>query len=344
TSDFLLFYNMKRIRRFFTIVLLLAIAIYLLGPKPKKPEMSRDLPSISASIGNIENYVAKNDEGFPVKPDNESRIIWAEENKKERTKNSVLYLHGFSASWYEGYPAHERFAQKFGCNLYIPRLASHGLETEDALIDMTPDALWESAKEALMVARSIGKKVIIMSTSTGGTLALNLAAVFPEYVEGLILYSPNIKINEKSALLLSKPWGLQIGRRRNGGKYRITNEDFNSKDCQYWNCKYRMEAVVYLQQLLDVTMNKETFNKVTAPVFLAYYYKDANNQDKTVKVSAMEKMYNQLGTIPEKKRKMAFPNAGDHVIACELTSGAVEEVIAESIRFGTDILKLKAVE
>lgn len=335
---------MKRIRRFFTILLLLAILTYILGPKPDKPEMSIDVPSISASIGNIEDFVAKNDEGFPVKPDNESRIFWADENKKERTNYSVLYLHGFSASWYEGYPAHKRFAKKFACNLYIPRLPSHGLETEDALIDMTPDALWESAKEALMVARSMGKKVIIMSTSTGGTLALNLAAVFPEYVEGLILYSPNIQINNKAAFLLSKPWGLQIGRKSNGGKYRITNDDFSSKDCQYWNCKYRMEATVYLQQLLDVTMKKETFNKVTAPVFLAYYYKDADNQDETVKVSAMEKMFKQLGTLPEKKRKMAFPNAGDHVIACELTSGAVEEVIAESIRFGTDILKLKAVK
>jgi esterase/lipase len=335
---------MKRIRRFFTILLLLAIIIYLLGPKPDKPELSRDLPSISASIGNIENYVAQNDKGLPVKPDNESRIIWADNNKKERTNYSVLYLHGFSASWYEGYPAHVRFSKKFGCNLYIPRLASHGLETEEALINMTPDALWESAKEALMVARSLGKKVIIMGTSTGGTLALNLAAVFPEYVEGLILYSPNIKINNKAAFLLSKPWGLQIGRKSNGGKYRVTNEDFNSKDCQYWNCKYRMEAVVYLQQLLDVTMKKETFNRVTAPVFLAYYYKDENNQDETVKVSAMENMYNQLGTLPGKKRKMAFPDAGDHVIASELTSGAVEEVIAESIKFATEILKLRAVE
>lgn len=105
-----------------------------------------------------------------------------------------------------------------------------------------------------------------------------------------------------------------------------------------------MEATVYLQQLLDVTMKKETFNNVTAPVFLAYYYKDANNQDETVKVSAMETMYSQLGTSPDKKRKIAFPNAGDHVIACELTSGSVEEVIAESIRFGTDILKLKPLE
>lgn len=332
---------MKRIVRFLGIVILLAIVVYLLGPKPPKPELNKNLPSIGASVANIENYTEKNDAGVTLKPDNGTRIFWANDSVKERTDYAVLYLHGFSASWYEGYPAHVNFAKKFGCNLYIPRLASHGIETEDALIDMTPDRLWESAKEGLMVARSLGKKVIIMSTSTGGTLGLKLAADFPEYVDGLILYSPNIKINNSAAFLLSKQWGLQLGRKVNGGKYRITNEDFNSKDCQYWNCKYRMEATVYLQQLVEATMNKETFKNVTTPVFLGYYYKDDKHQDETVVVGAMLKMFDQLGTSTDRKAKVAFSEAGEHVIACELTSGSYEEVIAETIKFGTDVLKLK---
>lgn len=335
---------MKRILRFFGIILLLAIVVYLLGPKPEKPEMSKDLPSISASIGNIDEYVKKNDAGLEIRLDNESRIFWAKDSVKERTEYALLYLHGFSASWYEGYPANIEFARHFGCNAYLPRLASHGIDTVDALIDMSPDRLWESAKDALMVARSLGKKVIIMSTSTGGTLSLKLAADFPEYVEGLIMYSPNIRINNGAAFLLSKPWGLQIGRKVTGDKFRVTNEDFASKDCQYWYCKYRMEAVVYLQQLVDVTMKKETYKNVSAPVFLGYYYKDASNQDPTVKVSAMLKMFEQLGTAPDLKVKVAFPEAGDHVIACELTSGSFKEVIAETLKFGEEVLKLKPVK
>ncbi|MDX1283558.1 MAG: hypothetical protein R3182_01035 [Draconibacterium sp.] len=332
---------MKRIKRFLGIVLVLAIVIYIIGPKPKKPELNKDLPSISASIGNMSSHIEKQEAQFSVRPDNEARIYWAKDSIQERSNYCVLYLHGFTASWYEGYPAHVNFAKRFDANLYIPRLASHGLETEDALIDMTPDALWESAKEALMVSRSLGKKVIIMSTSTGGTLALKLAADFPEYVDGLVLYSPNIRINNSAAFMLSKPWGLQIGRKVNGGKYRITNEDFNSKDCQYWNCKYRMEATVYLQQLVEETMKKATFKNVTAPVFLGYYYKDEKNQDETVKVSSMLKMFEQLGTSSDRKVKKAFPDAGEHVIACELTSGSVDEVINETIKFGKEVLKME---
>lgn len=331
---------MKKIRRFLIIAILLLIVVYLIGPKPDEPELNKNLPSIWASIANIEEFVENRDEGLNIKEDNESRIIWANDSVQGRTSYCLLYLHGFSASWYEGYPANVEFARHFGFNAYFPRLASHGIDTTEALVDMTPDRLWESAKEALMIARSLGKKVIIMGTSTGGTLALKLAADFPEYVDGLILYSPNIAINNSASFLLSGPWGLQIGRRFNGGKYRISDADSLSKECRYWNCTYRMEAVVYLQQLIDATMNEETFEQVTAPVFLGYYYKDEENQDQTVKVDAMLKMFEQLGTSPNEKGKVAFPDAGDHVIASELTSGSVDEVIRETIQFGEEVLGL----
>lgn len=335
---------MKKLIRFSGILVLVIIVGYILGPKPETPKLSKDLPSLSASTSNLDRYVEEYDRGLEIKPDNESRIIWANDSLKERTEYCLLYLHGFSASWYEGYPANVEFARYFGFNAYLPRLASHGIVTEDPLIDMTPDQLWESAKNALMIARGLGKKVIIMSTSTGGTLSLKLAADFPEYVDALIMYSPNISINNNAAFLLSKPWGLQIGRKFNDGKYRVTNEDFESKDCQYWNCKYRVEALVYLQQLVEETMKKETFKNVSAPVFLGYYFKDNENQDETVKVSGMLKMFDQLGTSNQEKVKIAFPEAGEHVIACELTSGSYKKVIDETIAFGVEVLDLTPIQ
>ena len=157
-----------------------------------------------------------------------------------------------------------------------------------------------------------------MSTSTGGTLSLKLAAEFPELIHGLILLSPNVAINNSAAFLLSKPWGLQIARSVYKGNYRITDTDFASEGCRYWNCKYRLEAVVYLQQLVESTMTKETFSKVKMPVFLGYYYKDELNQDKVVKVDAMLKMFDQLGTPENMKQKVAFPEAGDHPIGKQI--------------------------
>ena len=180
-----------------------------------------------------------------------------------------------------------------------------------------------------------------MGTSTGGTLALKLASEFPELMDGLILLSPNIAINNPAAFLLSKPWGLQIAHYAFKGNYRVSNADIASVNCQYWNCKYRIEATVYLQQLVEATMNKETFSKVDKPVFLAYYYKDEKHQDPIVKVDAMLKMYDQLKTSPSKKQKQAFPNAGTHVIGCILFSGAWKEVETASYQFAEEKLGLK---
>ena len=334
---------MKRILQLVALLIVAIVLVYVLGPKPARPVLSNNLPVISKNIGDVEKLAVKNDSGFNIKPDNQTRIIWANDTLKQPTKYALLYLHGFSASWYEGYPANMDFARKFGFNAYFPRLASHGIITDDALIDMTPDRLWESAKEALMVAHVLGEKVIIMSTSTGGTLGLKLAAEFPDLVDALILYSPNIKINNSAAFLLSKPWGLQIGRKVTGSTHRVTNENFDSKDCQYWDCRYRMEAVVYLQQLVEATMKKSTFERVKTPIFLAYYYKDETHQDETVRVDAMLEMFDKLGTDSELKEKMAFPEAGNHVIACELTSKSYREVFDETVKFAEKVLKLQPV-
>jgi esterase/lipase len=334
---------MKRVIKFLGILIVLLAIIYFLGPKPASPLLNSNLPAVSTNVEMAETYVLKNDSGLTLKPDNQSRIIWVNDSLKEKTAYVLLYLHGFSASWYEGFPANVDFAKKFGMNAYFPRLASHGIATDDALIDMTPDRLWESAKQALMVARMLGEKVIVMSTSTGGTLGLKLAAEFPDLIDALILYSPNIKINNSTVFLLSKPWGLQIVRKVTGGTHRVVNENFDSKICKYWDCRYRMEAVVYLQQLVEATMKKSTFENVNTPVFLAYYYKDEAHQDDVVRVDAMLEMFDELGTSSEMKGKMAFPEAGNHVIACELTSKSYNEVFDQTVKFAEKILKLTPV-
>lgn len=332
---------MNLIIRTLLLIFILISLLYLLGPEPPKSSLGLELPGITSELVLLEQQITRKEQSEPVKPDNEARIVWANDTLKTRTPWSLLYLHGFSASWYEGFPVNADFAREFGCNAYFARLYGHGVEADDALLEMTPDNLWESAKEALMIARRLGNKVLIMSSSSGSTLALKLAAEFPEYVDGLILYSPNVKINSAAAFLLSKPWGLQIARMVYKGKYRITNEDFNSKDCSYWHCKYRLEAVVYLQQLVEQTMQRDLFKRITCPVFLGYYFRDKDHQDDVIRVDAARTMFQNLGTPVQLKREIAFPDAETHVIACELFSKAVDDVRAATFNFATDVLKMK---
>jgi hypothetical protein len=151
--------------------------------------------------------------------------------------------------------------------------------------------------------------------------------------------SPNIAINDPNAWVLNNHWGLQIARLIKG-KYN-KSEDTSKAYANYWNTKYRMEAAVQLEELLETTMKESVFRRVKQPVLLLYYYKDEEHQDKTVKVSAMKVMFSQLGTPDSLKRQGPIPNAGDHVIGSRLRSKDVPSVEAQCERFAVDILHLK---
>ena len=311
----------------------------LIHPAQNISENFHRLPSDPASLN---HFVRENESRHKIKPDNEARIVWNNDSTKEKTEYAIVYLHGFSASQKEGDPVHRNIAKKFGANLYLSRLAEHGIDTSEQLMNLTADEFWASAEEALAIGMQIGKKVILMSTSTGGTLALKLAATYPQDVAALILLSPNIAINDPFAWIINNPWGLQIARTIKHGNYMVSEDD-RAIYKKYWNRPYRLEGAVALEELVESTMKKDLFENVKQPVLLLYYYKDENHQDAVVKVSAMLSMYDQLGTPDSLKRKKAMPNTGNHVIASPIKSHDVEGVQSEIEKFMIEILGMKPV-
>ncbi len=331
---------MRFLKRLLAVLLILTI-VYLLGPHPSIPLYSKVIPSVPATADSLEKYISKLEAEHKIKPDNEARIVWANDSVKEKTEYAIVYLHGFSASQEEGNPVHRNIAKKFGCNLYLSRLSQHGIDTTDALINLTADNLWESAKEAYAIGKQIGKKVILMGTSTGGSLALQLAADNPE-IAGLVLYSPNIAINDPNAWLLNNPWGLQIARLVKGSKLNTAGSGSPQYN-RYWNHIYRLEATTQLEELLETSMTPGTFSKVKQPTLTLYYYKDQKNQDPVVKVSAMKDMMQQLGTPEAQKKMVAIPGAGGHVLASPISSKDIVQVEKETAIFLETVLQLKPV-
>ena len=323
---------------FITFPIVALVAVYFLGPTPDKPKWDKAAVTVPADPTALENYVAMQESKHTLKPDNEARLIWADSTKK-KTKFSVVYLHGFSASQKEGDPIHLQFAKEFGCNLYLARLADHGVDTTEQLLYFTGDRWWQSSKEALAIGKAIGENVILMSTSTGGTMAIMLAAEYPEDVYAMINMSPNIAVNDPSAWLLNNPWGLQIARKVLGSNYQ--NIQYDSARQIYWNGKYRIESLVQMEEMLEDRMNKSTFEKVRCPSLTLYYYKNEQEQDPTVMVSAMLEMNEQLGTSDSLKAAVAIPNAGFHVMGSYLVSKDLENVSAEAKKFAIEKLGMK---
>jgi len=327
----------------FTVLFLVVglSVLYMLGPKAPTPNLDPTPVSNPIAIELLDKVIEKGESSFKtLKPNNEAEIVWFNDSVSV-TEYSVVYLHGFSASKEEGSPVHKTFAKQFGCNLYLPRLYGHGLDTANALLDLTPENFLLSAKKAIAIGKTIGKKVIVMSTSTGGTLALYLAAYDPE-ITALICYSPNIELFDSNTKLLTKPWGLNFLRQVIGGNMVQRNTPLEIK--KYWQTEYRIEALIALRSLIDYTMTEAVFNKIKQPTFIGAYYKNEQEQDKVVSVASMRQMMPQLGTPKSQKKMVEFANVGDHVMVNPLRSKDVESVISETYTFAAQTLGIKAAQ
>ena len=309
----------KASAKIIAVVVLALTILVLVGPKPSAPVYNMQFPSVPAGTNELENFISKNEARHTLKPNNEARVVWYNDSLKQKTKYAIVYLHGFSASQEEGSPIHTNIAKEYGCNLYLSRLAEHGIDTSAPLVNLTASEYWESAKEALAIGKQIGENVILMGTSTGGTNALQLAANYTDKVSALILLSPNVALFHSQSWLLNDAWGLQIAKLINGSD-NLVSTDERPLYKQYWYSSYPLKATTELEEYIETTMTKETFSKVKQPVLMLYYYKDDIHQDSTVSIPAMLTMFDELGTPRKDKVKQAIPNAGSHVLGSYIRS------------------------
>ncbi|WP_340153123.1 alpha/beta hydrolase [uncultured Marivirga sp.] len=311
---------MKVFKRIIIGVILLIVAVvvlYFAGPKLERPKFAQDLPEIPADIITLERWINDREvKNKNIKSDNQAQVVWFDE-KLSQTEYSIVYLHGFGASHQEGNPVHRNLADSLQANLFLARQIGHGLSSENSFKGITPESYMMSAMEALSIGRLLGEKVVLIGTSTGAAQAIWLAAKFPETVEALVLYSPYISLkNPSDEKLVLGPWGTTLTKWVMGGE--VNREIRPDSVAAFWSEYYHLDSYFSLFSMIHESMTTEIFQAVECPVFMAYYYKDEENQDDVVSVPAMKAMFEQLPS--EQKKALAFPKAANHVIASDLRS------------------------
>ncbi|GAB3337903.1 lipase [Marivirga atlantica] len=308
---------LKRVLIFILVLIVTVTLVYLVGPRAEKPNFPAQLPTIDASIDQLDSVVSKIEQEIgEIKTDNEARIIWAD-SVGQKTEYAIVYLPGFGASQGEGMPVHTNIADSLKANLYLARLKGHGLSREDALVDLTSENYMESAMKAFSLGRKLGDKIILMGTSTGASQALYIASQFPDQIEALVLYSPFIELADANLNMLSKgPWSDKIAETMLGSDISYTERP--DSVAAYWSSYYHVNAYKALFNMIHSSMISDNFKLIKQPVFMAYYYKDEEHQDDVVSVAAMKQMFEELSS--SNKKSIAFPKAGDHVIASKLRS------------------------
>lgn len=329
---------MKKFLKILLVTLIVLTVAYFVGPKPSAPKLAVFTGKLTDSLQDLEQSIAQAEKAEKgIRPDNEARIVWNDSTHKQKTNIALLYIHGFSASQEEGDPTHRDVAKALNANLYLARLAGHGVWLGDStMLNLTADDLYNSAEKALAIAKQLGDTVVVMATSFGAALALRLASVHPE-IKALITYSPCIKIYDDNAELIDNPWGMQLAKLITGSYYRKLIPQNPDHD-KYWSMYYHMNGVLAIQNFLTNAMVPATFAKVKCPVFMGYYYKNEEEQDKVVSVPAMLKMFDELGTPANAKRKVVFPAAANHVLGSPILSHDVPHVETETLRFIREVV------
>lgn len=182
------------------LLALLLLALWLLGPR----EPVRLVPVAVDLPDDLEDWLTARDAG--IRPDVAARLIWAGEPGMQ-TDLSIVYLHGFSASPRELSPVPERLAAEFGANLFITRLTGHGQDGA-ALAGTSVADWWRDTAEAIAVGQRLGRRVVIIGTSTGATLAAEAARdpALGQGIDGVVMISGNFQLKAQGAQLLTWPF------------------------------------------------------------------------------------------------------------------------------------------
>jgi alpha-beta hydrolase superfamily lysophospholipase len=303
----------KWIARVLALLVILAGLLWVFGPYEPADLDARSGGAVP--LQGLSAYLADREARFPdIVPGTEKRVVWAGE-PEARTPVAVLYIHGFSATSEEIRPVPDRLAEALDANLVFTRLEGHG-RPGDALAGATVAGWMRDLDEALKVARRAGERVLILSTSTGGTLAAVVAMTpdLREDVAGIIFVSPNFGVNSGLAPILTWPaarvWlPLVAGRRR-------SFEPASEAQARYWTTDYPTVSVLPMAALVKAVRGLDP-GRATVPAL--FWFSDA---DRVVRPDVTAEIAARWGAPAEVVRVTTGP--GDdpqaHVIAGDIMS------------------------
>lgn len=282
----------------------------------------------------IDAYLSETEAAFPdIVDGTQKRVIWAGQ-AGQKTPVSVVYIHGFSATSEEIRPVPDMLAEGLGANLVFTRLRGHG-RTGAAMSEATVANWMQDTLEALEIGRAVGGRVIVLSTSTGGTLmaAAALREDAMQDVAGAIFVSPNFAVQSPAAVILTWPavrwWGpLIAGAERS---FEALNEGHE----QFWTTRYETVALLPMAALVKAVDGLD-LSLVTVPALFVI-----SDQDKVVSPEKTRSVAQEWGGASD--LEVLRMGAGDdpfhHVIAGRILSpGQNEAVSARMIEWARGVL------
>ena len=223
------------------LIVILA-ALWVFGPRePADTAIRFDDSAIGADI---DAYLAAQENRFDdIVEGAEKQIVWAFPASKSKTPVALVYVHGFSASAGEIRPSTDLAAEQLGANIFYTRLTGHGRDG-DAMAQASMNAWVNDVAEAIAIGEQLGEKVVLIGTSTGGTLAA-IAALHPDLadrIDGLVFVSPNFRVKASGSQILTAPFSRTLVPLIVGAERGFEPE--NALHAQFWTERYPSTALL----------------------------------------------------------------------------------------------------
>ncbi|MCD2382600.1 alpha/beta hydrolase [Borreliella americana] len=252
-------------------ILIFLLLLILVSPRIKfKNEFSKK--PIPKNIEEIDNYLLKEELQFNLENNTKKEIIWYKE-KAQKTKYSVVYIHGFGASKNEIYPVPNNIAKALNANIFFTRLKGHGINNKNAFRGITTQDWLRDIDEAVNIGKLIGDKLILIGTSNGGAASIWALANYPDQINSVALISPNIFPYDKRTNIVYYPWGRQIAHLITGGYNKFETKEYKRKE--HMSIKspsskvQHIDAIIAMMGLVTL-LNSYNFDEIKIPLIIAH--------------------------------------------------------------------------
>jgi esterase/lipase len=290
--------------------LFLVVALGLiLGPKNSfGPNVPSRIPGVPTDLQKLDEWLAQQEASVPhLRSETAKEVVWAS-GRPIKTKWSVVYIHGFSASKLETAPLSAEVGKALGANVFYTRLSGHGqsgLELGEASVqDWLADIY-----EAVDIGKLIGEQVLVISCSTGSTLATWFAVSDrASDVYAHVFISPNFGPKDKRAEMINWPWGHQLAFAIQGPTRGELSKD--PRQNMGWTTVYPTEALFPMMALTKEVRESE-LSKFKQPV-LVFFSQD----DQVVEPEEIKTAFNAFGSSSKKLVKVDYSlSTNQHVLA-----------------------------
>jgi alpha-beta hydrolase superfamily lysophospholipase len=221
----------------------------------------------------------------------------------------------------------DRVAAALGANLFFARLAGHGRDGAAMAAARAEDWMTDFA-EALAIGRRIGERVVLIGTSTGGTLiiaGLGLRTAGAEAVAGVVLVSPNLRLAQASGRLLDLPLADRWGPLLTGPELGFTPA--NDAQATYWTERYPAAAIYPMARLMRAA---RAVDPGAFRIPALFVWSDADQVvDARTNRAAADAWGGPVTRLPIAPGPGIDPSA--HVIAGDILSPAATGPVAEAI-------------